>query len=217
MRRLLLIGPLAAVFAVSLIFAGCATTGQQTASKMTKEISKGSATTATLTQRVDEMNGVLDQLQTPTTQTLGQTSLKTSYSRFSDQLDKIKDTWDKSRDNYEDMVDTKSEYIDNTRSELKKLSDPTLRQTVQSRRDQVLTNFDSLTNNADTLQTAYKKYIANLDQIKVFLKNALTPESVPRIGPAIQTAKADGESLKAAVQAYQAALNSTSSAIRPTT
>ena len=208
MKKFFIPGLLVVSFVLPMFLMGCAASVPKRAAEMSKQMNAQSSTVGDLQRRVDSMDTVLVNLQAAR-----QADLKPLYTEYTDELKRVKKAGDKSRNKYADMLDARQAYIADFKTENKKLTDPTLRDAANTRYQQTMASYDTLSNRSNNMQAAYNTYVTDLDQINAFLTTDQTREGIARINPAIQKARAAGDTLKKSAAEYQTALNKTAESI----
>jgi hypothetical protein len=98
------------------------------------------------------------------------------------------------------------EYFDEWRKEGNAYTNPEIQRLSEDRRARLMEIYDKIAANSAGVKGALTAYLSDLDQIKTYLSNDLTPKGVASITPVAEKTMYDGSSLKSAVQPVLSAI-----------
>ena len=151
-------------------------------------------------QEIQQANAALDKL------TAGG-NLQQSFTQFTKEVAEVNAGGKRARARAQDMRERGRQYVTNWEKEMDQISNPELKAGAQQRRASVKQNYDSITAAAQTARDAYDPYLRDLQDIQRALANDLTPAGVDAAKPAIDKAKANGETLQQRLDALIARLD----------
>ena len=193
MRRSFQMGPVGvALSIVSTLVAGCGSDNGGRTAESKKAVESLHGTRQELTRsktEVQQTNASLDRLAAGG-------NLNQTYQQYAKQVSELKAAGERARVRGQDMRDRNRQYIAAWEKEMDQIASPELRAGAAERRSKVKQNFDQISATARAGADAYRPYLRILQEIQIALANDLTPAGVDAARPAIEKAKAQGETLQ---------------------
>jgi len=200
---------LTVVFGLALI-CGCSSSGRMEESERAVEgFAKTKASIAKATAQVDDLLKSLDALSSGG-------DLSKSFKQFNSRLDDLKESAEKAKNRAEAMRERQDEFIAKWQEEMTTVKDPTLKSTLEQRREAVRANYERVRAAGQAVRDAYDPFVAKLDEIQKTLSIDLTPPTVTGIRSVIDSARKDGQTLKDRLGALQAELDRIEAGLSPT-
>ncbi len=202
---------LSALVAASLLFVaavGCETTGVERSERAVKGVNQTIAQINVMKAQVDKSLVAMNAIPPAA-------DLKLPYAAFLVELQKTKDIASDVKSTSTDMQKRGQDYIKAWQDEMALINNTELKAAADARRAAVSEKYGQIQESYSAARDAYTTFIADLDAIKVYLANDLTPAGVKAVKPSFDKATADGAALKTkadAVNAQLAALRASMSA-----
>jgi len=133
--------------------------------------------------------------------------LNDGFRRYKDDVQKLKEQGDVARERAVAMQEEADAHVKAWEKEVSALDDPTVKASMESRRDAVRTNFSLVKAYAQDARKAYEPFLAGNQQIVQALSIQLSPASISSLSPSIDRVLADGGTLKEKLAALDRALN----------
>ena len=185
---------------------GCATQGE----KRVQSYSKTRETLAESHRTVDITLLSLDGLRrTPADH------LKDAFRQYKDSVDKLQEQASAAKTRAAAMKEDSEMHIKTWQSEMSDIKDPTIKSTVQSRRDAVRSNFKLLQMYADDARKAYQPFIAGNQDIIRALSVDLSPAAINSLSQSIDKVLLDGNELKMRISAMQRGMDNIANGVSP--
>jgi hypothetical protein len=113
------------------------------------------------------------------------------------------------------LKEQSDEHIRKWQEEMKSISDPTMKASLQSRRDAVKTNFTLIQMYADDVRKAYEPFLSGNQQLVKALSIDLSPATVSGLSESMDRVTADGVTLLQKISMMQHALNNIANGLSP--
>ena len=181
-----------AMLVISALVAGCGESsgGRTQTSKQAIDSLHGTRQElAKAKTEVQQANGSLDKLASGG-------NLEQSYQQYTRQVAELKASGERAKARGQDMRNRQRQYVAAWQKEMDQISNPELRAGATERRAKVQANFDRIASTARATGDAYRPYLQNLQEIQKALANDLTPAGVDAARPAIEKAKAQGDTVQ---------------------
>jgi hypothetical protein len=179
------------VFAI--VAGGCSSGGQQRAASAVSGLQE-------LRGQMTDAHGQVDKTLASMHAMQNTNDLKSAFSKFSDDVDDTQADAQKIKDTVADMHDRGAEYTKKWQDEMSAVTDPTLKQVAQQRRDAVQQNYSNIQSKFDAARDAYKVFYGDLTSLRTYLSNDLTSEGVAAAKPSFDKTDADAQALHAAAK-----------------
>ena len=176
----------------SVLVAGCASDSGGRTDESKKAVESMHGTRQQLVkakQEVQQANAALDKLAAGG-------NIAQSYSQFTKEVADVKAEGERARARAQDMRARGQQYVANWEKETSQISSPELRAGADQRRAKVKQNYEQISASARAARDAYEPYLRDLQDIQRALASDLTPAGVDAARPAIEKAKAEGETLQ---------------------
>ncbi len=174
---------------------GCATTGDQRASKTrstmkdVEEDYRAALTQVDVTD--DSLQALIDE---------GQPDEKKAYEKYSDNVGKMDNLGRRLFDRADKMGVEQKDYFEEWRMQGNTYSDEQIQALSEQRRADLGEVFAQISQASVGVKGSLKAYISDILQIRTYLSTDLTPKGVNALTPTIRKAIADGGDLKDAVR-----------------
>ena len=176
-----------------VIAAGCSSDeGGGRSAESTKAVTSMQGTRQELAkakQEVQQANASLDSLAAGG-------NVSQSYSQFTKQVNELKASGERARARARDMRERGRQYVANWEKETEQITSPELKAGAEQRRARVKQNYDQIMATATSVRDSYEPYLRDLQDIQRALANDLTPAGIDSARPAMEKAKANGETLQ---------------------
>ena len=210
MRSNVRIPVLVTVLSGLALICGCSSDGRMDeGTRAVEGFGKTKSSIANATKQVDDITKSLDALSSGS-------DLPKALKQFNGRLDDLKESAETARNRAQAMRERQAEFIAKWQEEMKTVKDPTLKSTLEQRRESVQTNFERVRTAGQAVRDAYDPFVAKLDEIQKTLSIDLTPSTVAGIRPVIDRARRDGETLKDRLAALQGELDRIEAGLSPT-
>jgi len=113
------------------------------------------------------------------------------------------------------MKEESDDHIRVWQEEMKTIKDPTIKASMESRRDAVRTNFKLVQMYADDARKAYEPFLRGNKEMVRALSVDLSPATMSSLAPAMEKVTADGETLKVRIGMMQRAMDNIANGISP--
>jgi len=189
--------------------AGCSssTGGQKTFEGFTKTQGNLAAAQTEIDQTLASLNGV--RITTPS-------NLDNAFRQYRDSVEKLKQRGVDAKRLSESMDENMTMNIKSWQKEMDTIQDPTVKASVESRRDAVKSNYSALKMYAQDARKAYEPFLKDNQDIVKALSIDLSPAARTSLGPSMDKAAADGRTLKQKIAAMQRAMDNIAQGLPPT-
>ena len=133
--------------------------------------------------------------------------LRKSYGKFCDEVDDLQEAQQHAAKRAESMRDNMQAYVSKWQAEVSEMNDPTIKASLDQRRAAVSAKFDRVRAGAQPTRQAYDAYMAQLQEIRKALAVDLSPAALPGLKPAMDKARAQGQTLKQNLASMQRELD----------
>lgn len=196
------------VFAILITLAsgGCATQGE----KMVESFNTTRDKLNESQQHVDATLATLIILrQTPLEQ------MKTPFVRYKDQVSQLESDAQQAQWRAKEMATEQENHIKQWQKDMADIKDPTIKSSLESRREAARTNYKLIRLYADDIKTAYGPFVQKNKDIIQALSIDLSPAAFNSLGPSIDQLTTDGVMLKQKIAAMQNAMNNVAQGVSP--
>jgi len=128
-------------------------------------------------------------------QTTPPQALKDSFRRYRDVVGQLEKKGADAKWRAQGMKEQSDAHIQAWQEEMKTIKDPTIKASVDSRRNAVATNFKLLQMYAEDARKAYGPFLQGNKDVLAALSIDLTPAAITSLSPAIDKILADGKAL----------------------
>ena len=191
------------VIAFTACFAGCATKagfkqGAKTAARMddaqTELLAAKSQTEATTTALNDfgKQEGI---------------DLPTQFKEFGKAIDSMESQFGKARKSVAKVNEQGNKFFQEWEQEIALMTNEDLRQRSETRKNNLLGNFNKIGASMQTAEEAYGAFMSDLRDVERFLSIDLTPGGIAEISDTVQKTNADSETLQKQIDAVIAELS----------
>jgi hypothetical protein len=184
---------------LTAVFVGCETTGVDRSQRAVKGVNQTIAQINVAKVQVDKSLAAMNAIPPAP-------DLKPAYDAFLAELQRTKDTAADVKDTSVDMHKRGQDYIKAWQDEMALVNNTELKAAADARRAAVAEKYSQIQDKYNAARDAYTTFIADLDAIKVYLANDLTPAGVKAIKPSFDKATADGAALKVKADAVNSQL-----------
>jgi len=179
---------------------GCASTTQ--GEKMVQSYEKTRKTVAESRRQVALTQASLARLRTAPPQ-----ALKDDYREYKDAVGKLEEQGEDAKRRAAAMKEEADAHIKAWQDEMKTIEDPTIKTTLDSRRQAVRTNFTLVQMYAQDARNAYGPFLKGNKDLVQALSIDLSPASLTSLAPSIDHVAADGIALDQRLSMLQRALD----------
>jgi len=179
-----------AVAVVSAIAVGCATTGYQQAERTRKHMASTQDQILIGQQQVADTMRTLDGLTKGT-----DTDLVTGYKMFTQQLSKLRSVAKRAGQRAIATEQASANYLNNWAETIDTIQNPEIRKQSIARRKQAIADHREVAKSMKAASTAYQPLIADLEDIKTYLKEDLTANGLKAIRSTVDKANRDAKIL----------------------
>jgi hypothetical protein len=187
------------IVAAAALAGGCSSSsgGQKTFEGFTKTQTSLAAAQNEIDQTLANLNGV--RITTPD-------NLNNAFKQYKQSVDQLEQRGKDAKQLAASMQENMTMNIKSWQKEMETIQDPTVKASVESRREAVRTNYELVKMYASEARHAYEPFLqGNRDIIKA-LSIDLSPAARSSLGKAMDKTAADGKTLKQKIAAMQKAL-----------
>jgi hypothetical protein len=185
---------------------GCASQGE-------KMVASYTSTRETLTdsqQQVDATIASLAGLRRTPPQ-----ALSDGFSRYKDQVTKLEHDAQQMKWRAEEMQTEQEQHIKAWQKEMESINDPTIKSSLESRRQAARSNFALVRMYADDVKKAYEPFVQRNKEMVKALSIDLSPAAINSLSAAIDQVLSDGANLKQKLAAMQHAMDNIANGVSP--
>jgi chromosome segregation ATPase len=195
---------------VTLVAAGCATTGFERSANIAETMGKQAEGIKKAKPQVDAMLASLEGL------TRAQGDMRPAFKQFSETLDDTEKAAARVRKSGQTIREKEAEYLAEWQRQAAEITNPQIKAATQARQAEVKDTLANLSQTGKTAGDAYDPFISNMKDIRTYLSNDLTPGGVKRLEPTIEKARRDGAALQKALDEFNRASERVQATLRPT-
>ena len=189
------------VCVVGLIAGGCASsTGG--GEKLAESYSKTRVFLNNSQRQVDETLGTLNGLRIT-----NPTNLNNAFNEYKKSVDGLEKKGAEAKNLAASMQDHMDTNVMSWQKEMDQIQDPTVKASVEQRKEAVKSNYDQLKMYAQDARAAYEPFLKDNQDIVQALKINLSPAAVNNLSASMDKANADGKALKEKIAAMQRAMD----------
>jgi hypothetical protein len=189
-----------------LLAPGCQTQGE----KMVESFSLTRKTVAEARQQVGQTILSLSALRSAPA-----SAMKDSFHNYRDQVAKLEEEAADARRRAKEMREESDAHVKQWQDEMKTLKDPSIKATMEERREAVRTNYKLLEMYAQDVRTAFGPYLAGNKDIIQALSIDLSPAAIDSLAPSINRVLGDGQNLQQKLNLMQRALDNIANGVSP--
>jgi hypothetical protein len=181
---------------------GCATTGMDRSVKASNSIKDVDSEIRKMIVQIDVTAASLDAVVTP-----GQTDLKKSFDKYSDNVDKLDKEGKKVLKRVEEMKSRSKEYFAEWEKEGDAFTNSEIRELSAERRNRLAEIYARVPAAGYGVKGNYNAYLTDLKEIQKYLSTDLTPNGVVAITPVAKKSVQDLDLLKESLKPVITALD----------
>ena len=193
---------LALFTAAAALFAGCASDHGQ-GQKVVEGFQQTQSDLNNAQQQVDSTLAALNVVQNAK----GVENLNAAFNSYREQVQKLEKDGSAAKERARNMREQVNQNIWTWQKDMESVSDPTVKASLEARKEAVKTNFAQAQMYADDVRAAYEPFLQENKDIVKALSMSLSPGALPGLAPAMDKTRADGQALKQKIAAMQKALN----------
>jgi hypothetical protein len=197
------------IVVVAALASGCSSSsgGQKTFESFTKTRSTLATAQSDIDQTLARLNGL--RITTPD-------NLNNAFKQYKQSVDQLEQRGKDAKQLAASMQENMDMNIKSWQKEMETIQDPTVKASVESRRDAVRANYELVKMYASEARQAYEPFLqGNRDIIKA-LSIDLSPAARSNLGQAMDKTAVDGKTLKQKIAAMQKALDNIAQGQSPT-
>jgi hypothetical protein len=141
--------------------------------------------------------------------------LAKAFKQHGEAVKDLEQSGDSARRRAQQMRDNFDAYITKWQAEQAHIKDPTIKATLQQRREAVRDNFEQVRAAADAVRQAYEPFLADQKEIQKALSIDLTPAAVSGLKPKIDQSRNEGATLKTRLAELQTQLDNIEAGLSP--
>jgi hypothetical protein len=138
-----------------------------------------------------------------------------AFRRYRDAVDRLEQEGKDAKKRAVAMQGESETHIRAWQAEMETFKDPTIKASLESRRQAVRSNFKLVKMYAEDTRKAYGPFLQGNKEMVRALSIDLSPASVASLGPAMDKVAADGQALKERIAALQHALDNIANGVSP--
>ena len=142
--------------------------------------------------------------------------LQKTFKNYTAAVEDLEDTAAGAKKRAEAMRKNVDAYVAKWQKEMQTMQDPTIKASLEKRRQAVTANFAKVRESAQAVREAYQPFIAQSKEIQRALSVDLSPAALPGLKPSMDKANAQGKTLKEKIAALQGELDRIAAGISPT-
>lgn len=138
-----------------------------------------------------------------------------AYRQYKDAVDTLEKQAEDAAFRAKSMKEESDEHIRAWQEEMKSIKDPSIKASLESRRDAVRTNFKLIQMYADDVRKAYEPFLQGNRDIVQALSIDLSPAAMNSLAGSIDRVVADGQTLKQKIALMQIAMANIANGVSP--
>jgi len=138
-----------------------------------------------------------------------------AFIRYKDSVAQLEKEGTNARRRAEAMKEESDAHIQAWQSEMASIKDPTIKASLESRRDAVRTNFKLLKMYAQDARKAYDPFLRGNQEIVKALSIDLSPAAISGLAPSMDRITEQGKALKEKISAMQHAMDNMANGVSP--
>ena len=142
-------------------------------------------------------------------------ALKDAFRRYKDAVSQLEKQGTDAKWRAQSMKEQSDAHIQAWQEEMKTIKDPTIKASVESRRDAVRSNFSLIQMYAEDARKAYEPFLQGNKDVLQALSIDLTPAAVSSLSSAIDRIVADGKTLDDKLWSMEHALDNIANGLSP--
>jgi|RhiMethySRZTD1v2_1073278.scaffolds.fasta_scaffold806765_1 chromosome segregation ATPase len=200
----------AVIIVISLsLAAGCSSSGRIGESEKAVEGFGNTKEAVTKAQaQVDKATTALDQLAAGG-------DLQKAFANYNNAVEDLEKTGAGAKKRADAMRKNVNAYVERWQKEMETMNDPTLRASLEQRRQAVSANFGRVQEAAQGVREAYQPFLAQLKELQRALAVDLSPAAIPGMRPSMDKAKTQASTLKQKISALSSELDRISAGLSP--
>ncbi len=190
------------LIAVSILFAGCSSTGMERSKNTTMTMENMDKDLKIVIAQLDITGASLEALMRP-----NQQEIKKTYDAFKENVSIMKN---KEKDfimHAEAMKSRGKEYFAEWEKEGNEYKNPQIQALSEQRRDELGTIYNDIAANSVGGKESYRIYLSDIKELQIYLSNDLTSKGIESIAPVSKKIVSDGDNLKYSLSKLQAAID----------
>jgi chromosome segregation ATPase len=160
-------------------------------------------------EQIDRIARAIDGLQQQ------QRDLRQPYNRFVASVQGIEARAQAARERLHEITQAKEAYIVSWEQDMAKIENPDIRAKAHQRRRNVAAELEDLRGAAARVTRAYEPFVADLNDVQVFLANDLTAASIDAIGSTLDDIRQEAQEVRRTLRNYQQHVDNVDAALRP--
>jgi TolA-binding protein len=173
------------------LLSGCASTGMDRSVKTSNSIRDVDTEIRTLIEQIDITGASLEALVAADS-----SNLRTAFNTYSANVDKLERQGKQVQKRVVEMRANSKEYFSEWERQGNAFTNPRIRELSEQRRATLAQIFNQVGTSSAGIAEAYRAYLTDLQEIRLFLSNDLTPAGIRQIQPITQKASVDLATLK---------------------
>ena len=190
--------PMLLLLGLAIALVGCASQGE----KMVENFTRTREMLASAQNQVDMTLVTLHSLRNAPPE-----HLKDVFGRYKDAVAQLEQAGTKAEWRAQTFKEEENTYMSRWQEKTKDITDPTIKASMEKRRDAVRTNFRLIRMYAEDARKAYGPFLAGNKELVKALSIDLSPAGMSSLAPALDVVMANGQALKERIAAIQNALN----------
>jgi chromosome segregation ATPase len=194
------VAPIVLCFVALVVATGCASGKQTQGEKSYESFEATRVQLADAQQKVDNTLSAMSQFQY-------QGNLNNAFQNYKAAVAELEKSSEKAQWRAQAMREHEQQFVENWQKEMEKIQDPTLKASMEARREAVRRNFTQIRAAAAEARQAYEPFMRGNKDLVQSLSINLSPAVIPSLKPAMEQTRAHGQTLKAKIAALQKQLD----------
>jgi len=192
----------ALLIATIFIEGACSSTGIQRSEKATSSMEKMDKDIKEVSIQLDATGASLAEVMRA-----GQSDVKKAFDSFKENVIKLEDMQKSFSKHADEMQVQGKDYFEEWQKEGNEYKNPQIQQLSDQRREELGDIYGEIASNSIGVKEAFKKYVSDVQEIRIYLSNDLTTNGIEAISQISREVVNDGDNLKYKIRNVQSAID----------
>ncbi len=185
-----------------IAIAGCNSTSMERSNAARVSLQNMDSDIQSAIRQLDITGRSLDNLMS-----VSQSDLNKVFDTYSDNVSQIASFEEKFARHAAEMTNRGTDYFEEWQKEGTEYKNPGIQKLSDQRRAALGKTYDTIAENSIGVNEAFKTYVSDVEEIKVFLSNDLTAKGISAISPTSKKVISEGDNLMVALENMQIAIH----------
>jgi hypothetical protein len=142
-------------------------------------------------------------------------SVSNAYKNYKEAVEQLKQEAEDAKFRAQSMKEESDDHIHAWQKEMETIKDPTIKASLQSRRDAVKSNYALVRMYADDVRKAYEPFVQTNQEMVKALSIDLSPATIDTLAPAMDKVAGAGKTVREKIVMMQIAMNNIANGLSP--